>query len=283
MLSSATPTFSKDFLKDDFVVTAAEPWFKAKVQVIHQYMEAFIGNVSGRVDDLVVVDLFSRNGFCSTGHQRDIFPESILSLLAAKLPVSKWILCEEDIENAKALKIRINRHFRKENVLIFEQHPSALIDKFRYYVPQSKGKYKVATLCIVDPFNFKIELSVLEKLAGLGFSFVIPYTFTLNSKINYTHYLSEKEDRIKKYLGNSFEADKLKEVTSNEQFYKKIVKYHQNRMLTIGLSTSLSAHKLESNLMELPVYYVGMYSKNFSTRIIQQEVKQSALVQMGLF
>src|SRR5690606_3332610 len=128
--------------------------------------------VSGRVDEIVVVDLFSRNGFCSSGHQREIFPESAFSLIAAKFPVSTWVLCEEDAENAKALKIRVNRHFRQENILIFEQHPAELIDKFRYYVPQSKGKYKVATLCIVDPFNFKIELSVLEKLAGLGFSFL---------------------------------------------------------------------------------------------------------------
>jgi len=282
MLNSS-PTFSNTFLKDDFVVTAAEPWFKVKVQVIHHYMESFIANISGRVDDIVVVDLFSRNGFCSSGHQREIFPESALSLLAAKYPVSKWILCEEDIENARALKIRVNRHFRQENIIIFEQHPAELIDKFRHYVPQSKGKHKVATLCIVDPFNFKIELSVLEKLVGLGFSFLIPYTFTLNDKINYEHYLTEKVDRIQKYLGNSFEAEKLKEVKSNEQFYKRIVKYHQNRMLTIGLSTSLSAHKLQSGLMALPLYYVGMYSKNFSTRIIQQDVKQSELVQMGLF
>jgi three-Cys-motif partner protein len=190
MLKSTT-TSSFQFQKDDFVVTAAEPWFKVKVQVIHHYFESFVANVSGRVDDLVVVDLFSRNGFCSTGHQREIFPESMLSLLASQLPVSKWILCEEDPENAKALKVRVNRHFRQKNILIFEQHPSDLIDKFRYYVPQTRGRYKVATLCLVDPFNFKIELSVLEKLAALGFSFLIPYTFTLNNKINYHHYLTE--------------------------------------------------------------------------------------------
>ncbi len=282
MLNSSNAS-SKTFQADDFVVTAAEPWFKAKVQVIHHYMESFVANMAGRVDDLVIVDLFSRNGFCSTGYQREVFAESTLSLLASKLPVSKWVLCESDPENAKALKIRINRYFRHENVLILEEQPAALIDKFRYYVPQSKGKQKVAILCLVDPFHFNIEFSVLEKLVGLGFSFLIPYTFTLNSKVNYEHYLVEKIDRIRKYLGNSFEVEKLKEVSSNQQFYKRIVKYHQNRMLTTGLSTSLSAHKLTSGLMDLPIYYVGMYSKNFSTRMIQQDVKQSEITQMGLF
>ena len=90
-------------------------------------------------------------------------------------------------------------------------------------------------------------------------------------------------DRIKKYLGNSFEVEKLRESTSNHNFYKRIVKYHQNRMLTVGLSTSLTAHKLDSGLMELPMYYMGMYSKNFSTRSIQRDVKQSEMTQMGLF
>ena len=251
--------------------------------MIHHYLESFIANVSGRVDEIVVVDLFSRNGFYSSGHQREMFPEAILSLLAARFPISKWVLCEEDLENAKALKIRVNRHFRQENILIFEHHPAALIDKFRYYIPPSKGKHKVAILCLVDPFNLKIELEVLEKLAGLGFSFVIPYTFVLNDKINYQHYLTEKEERIKKYLGNSFEIGMLKTAASNEQFYKRIVKYHQNRMLTIGLATSLSAHKLNSGLMDMPLYYVGMYSKNVSTRIIRHDVKHAEIQQMGLF
>jgi three-Cys-motif partner protein len=184
--SSSSVPFS--FQDDGFVTTAAEPWFKVKVQLIQQYFHSFVTNLSGKVDDIVFVDLFSGSGLYSIGHKRELFAATSISSLQNELPVSKWIFCEHSPENAAALKVRVNKYFRGKNVVIFESKSEQLIDKFRSYVPQSKGSYKVAVFCVVDPFSIDVPFSFIQQLSDLGFSFLIPYTFSLNSRLDYKYY-----------------------------------------------------------------------------------------------
>jgi three-Cys-motif partner protein len=174
---------------------------------------------------------YSGSGLYSIGHQKQLFPSAALASLQYELPVSKWIFCEQSSENAKALKIRVNKYFRGKNVVIFESKPEQLIDKFRTYVPQSKGAYKVAVFCLVDPFSIDIPFTTIDKLNDLGFSFLIPYTFSLGGRLDYNFYIKEQRDRLKKYLGGFQDIEKLEDVKSNFEFYKKLVKIQQNNML----------------------------------------------------
>jgi three-Cys-motif partner protein len=278
-----SPAFFNSFQDDGFVTTAAEPWFKVKVQLIQQYFESFITNVSGKVNDIVFIDLYSGSGLYSIGHQKQLFPSASLAALQYELPVSKWIFCEQSAENAKALKIRVNKYFRGKNVVIFESKPEQLIDKFRSYVPQSKGAYKVAVFCVVDPFSIDIPFTTLDKLNDLGFSFLIPYTFSLSGRLDYKFYLNEHREKLNKYLGGFKDIEKLEGVKSNLEFYKKLVHIQQNNMLMLGLNTTLSVHKLDSGLMELPVYHTGFYSKQLSPKIVVQEIRERATTQFALF
>lgn len=283
MSLTTSPAFFNSFQDDGFVTTAAEPWFKVKVQLIQQYFESFITNVSGKVNDIVFVDLYSGSGLYSIGHQKQLFPSAALMALQYDLPVSKWIFCEQSSENAKALKVRVNKYFRGKNVVIFESKPEHLIDKFRSYVPQSKGNYKVAVLCLVDPFSIDIPFTTLDKLNDLGFSFLIPYTFTLAGRVDYNFYLTDQRERLNKYLGGFRDIEKLQDVKSNLEFYKKLVKIQQNNMLMLGLNTTLSVHKLSSGLMELPYYQMGFYSKQLSTKAVSTDIQKQSTQQFQLF
>jgi three-Cys-motif partner protein len=280
---TTSPAFFNSFQDDGFVTTAAEPWFKVKVQLIQQYFESFITNVSGKVNDIVFVDLYSGSGLYSIGHQKQLFPSAALASLQYELPVSKWIFCEQSSENAKALKIRVNKYFRGKNVVIFESKPEQLIDKFRSYVPQSKGAYKVAVFCVVDPFSIDIPFSTLSYLQGLGFSFLIPYTFSLGSRLDYRFYRKDQKERLARFLGGFRDVDSFEDVKSNVEFYKKLVKIHQNNLLMLGLNTSFTVHKLDSGLMELPYYYMGLFSKQLSPKIVQHEVLAENHHQLDLF
>jgi len=280
---STSPAFFNSFQDDGFVTTAAEPWFKVKVQVIQQYFESFITNVSGKVNDIVFVDLYSGSGLYSFGHQKELFPSVSLTSLQDNLPVSKWIFCEQSSENAKALKVRVNKYFRGKNVVIFESKPEHLLEKFRSYIPQSRAGYKVAVFCVVDPFSLDIPFTTLDKLNDLGFTFLIPYTFSLSSRLDYKFYLREQHDRLKKYLGGFRDFEKLEEVKSNVEFYRKLVKIQQNNMLMLGLNTTVSVHKLSSGLMEMPFYYIGFYSKQLSAKTVAGDIQRQAATQIQLF
>ncbi len=273
---------SKLFPDDGFSITATEPWFKVKVQLLISYIQSFTINVSAKVDEVVFVDLFSGSGLYSVGHQKEIFQGTCLASLAADLPISKWIFCEQDADQTKALKIRVNKYHRGKNVVIFDSAPEELIDKFRSYIPPSKGNYKVAVLCLVDPFSIEIPFATIDKLAALGFSFLMPFTFMVNDRLNYRYYLHENSEKFKKYIGTS-NFERMKGVESNEQFYKRLVRLYQNSMLVTGLNSAVSFHKLESKLMDLPVYSIGFFSKHFSSRAIQADIKVSEHLQFELF
>jgi three-Cys-motif partner protein len=279
----SSSNFFSSFHDDGFVTTAAESWFKVKVQLIQQYFESFIANVSGKVNEIVFVDLYAGSGLYSVGHQKELFPATALAALQYELPVSKWIFCEQSAENAKALKIRVNKNFRGKNVVIFESKPEQLLDKFRSYIPPSKPGHKVAVFCVVDPFSMEIPFTTLDKLNDLGFSFLIPYTFPLAGRLDYSFYLKQQPEKLKKYLGGFKDIDQLQGATNNVAFYKKLVKLQQTNMLMLGLNTTLSVHKLNSALMNLPMYYMGFYSKQLSGKVISGDVQQRTTPQTQLF
>jgi hypothetical protein len=167
-------------------------------------------------------------------------------------------------------------------VVIFDSPLDELMDKFRSYIPPSKVGHKVAVLCLVDPFSVEIPFTMIDKLAALGFSFLMPFTFMVNDRLNYRYYLHEHSEKFKKYMGaGNFE--RMKEVESNEQFYKRLVRLYQNSMMVTGLNSAVSVHKLDSKLMNLPAYSIGFFSRHFSTRAIQEDIKVSEHLQFELF
>lgn len=275
------PKISFDSFPDDGLgVVAAEPWFKVKVQVIQQYLQSFVAQAAGRVDEIIFVDLFAGSGGYCSGYQRELFAGPALACMGLGLPINRWILCESDPEAFNTLKIRVNRYFKGHNVLLQEGRQKDIIEKFRYYVPPSKKGFKVATFCVIDPFSFEVDFALIEKLAALDFTFVIPYTFPLNEKINFQYYIDMQRDKLTSYLRN---VDSLKDVNSNVAFYKRIVQTHQRNMLSVGLQASLTHHKLESKLMDLPAYNVGFYSRQFPAKVVERDVRASTTKQFQLF
>ncbi len=270
-----------NFSKDDFIVTAVEPWFKVKVQVIQDYLQAFLAETTGRVDEIVFVDFFAGSGFYALGHQKEIVPMPSLLGFRQDPPFSKIILREPEPEAAKALRVRVNKYYRGRNTVIFEEGVEDMIDKLRLYIPPSKKNYKVATLCLIDPFSINFQFSAIEKLADMGYSFLVPYTMMLNSRSDYRYYQKEKREELKCFIGPN--ESSVMAANNNTEFYKKLVRAHQHNMLSLGLSVSLSAHKLESKYMDMPMFYVGLFSKQVSAKTVARDVKESMEQQIELF
>ena len=233
-------------------------------------------------DTLVYVDLSAGGGLYSHGHQKEIFPSISLSALAAGWPFSQWVLCEHHAEEATALKARVQRHFRGQNVTVLDHHPDELAEKLRSFTTPAKGSRRVTTLCVVDPFSFDVNFALIRKLAEAGFNFLIPFTFSLNARQNYTYYLQEHPEKVKKFLGAQ-DLHRLQGVESNLQFYKRLVRIYQNNMLMLGLNTTLTMHRADSQLMDLPAYYVGFFSRQLSVRTLQRDIREAQTEQLDLF
>jgi three-Cys-motif partner protein len=271
------------FPNDGLPTVAAESWVKHKMDVISQYLTSFVGHLAGKVDDIVFVDLHAGNGLYSMGSHKELFPSSALISLALDLPISRYVFCESDPDRLTTLKIRVNKYFRNKNVVLLEGKPEDLASRLEIYVPQTKGSYKSAVLCLCDSFSLETPFDCMRQLSEKGFSFLVPFTFALNDRINYEFYLVESRERLKKFLG-THALDRLeKNVDSNLTFYKRMVMIYQNNLLSLGFNGSTSVHKVDSGLMELPVYYMGFYSQNVSTKDVQQNVDATHHVQFDLF
>jgi three-Cys-motif partner protein len=276
--SASVPQFQSDGLS----ITAAEPWFKVKIQLIESYLQAFIMKASGKVDEIIFIDLFSGSGLYSMGHQKEVFPGSNLLSLTLEPPFHKWIFCEDDEEQVYALENRVKKFFPKKNVEILNFPVEELMEALRSHLPRSKAGHKVAALCLADSFSLDNHWDTIEKLADSGVSFLIPFTFTINSRLDAKYYCQEQGDILRRIAGDgSFE--RLCSTESNVHFYKKLVRIYQNNFLVKGLNSAVSTHKLESKLMELPAFDIGFFSKQFSAQAIQRDVNVSEHLQFELF
>lgn len=254
-----------------------------KVAIIRQYLSAYVALLAGRVDDIVFVDLFAGNGMYSIGAQRDLFPGSALMALSLDLPITKFVFCDSDPARLNTLKIRINRYFRNRNVILLDGRPEELIDRINLYVPRSKGNYRSAVLCLCDPFSLELPFDVVHRLGDMDFSFLVPFTFPINERLDHQFYLTEHNERLKKFLGSSG-AERLEHTFDNNQsFYKRLVRIYENNLLSLGFNSTTSVHKLDSGLMELPLYYIGFFSKVVATRAIQEDVEAAHHIQFELF
>jgi three-Cys-motif partner protein len=278
---AALTSDTHSFFADDFSITAIEPWFKVKVQVIRDYLQAFTLQTTGFADEIIFLDLQSGSGFYSLGYKKQIVLMPALEALRLVPGFTKVILNEPNAEAAKALKVRVNRYFRNKNVLLFENTTDELIEKLHHFIPPPKRNFKVAALCLVDVHHFTYSFKQIEKLANMGFSFIVPYTFPLTTRTNYKFYQREQSANLKAFIGPNDSA--VFTATQNQEFYKKLVRCHQNNMLTLGLQVSLSAHKNETDQLDVPVFYVGMYSKIISAKEIVKEVKENNQQQFELF
>lgn len=270
-----------NFLSDGFNVTATEPWFKVKVEVVQSYLRAFVLNVSVRADEIVFIDLFAGSGLYSIGYQKEIFPGSSFAALSADLPITRWILCERDPESLRLLHRRSERYFKRKNIAILDHELQELPDKFMRMINPLKHHHSVAVFCLIDPFALDIPFALINSLSSQGFTFLIPFTLLLNERLDYQHYLKEHPEKLRKFLG-THNFERMLGVQSNVQFYNRLIRIYQNSMLVMGLNAALSVHKLTSRLMELPAYYVGLFTKQFSARDILQDLKSVEVMEFGM-
>ncbi|MCS6972928.1 MAG: hypothetical protein NZM13_00435 [Cyclobacteriaceae bacterium] len=273
----------QSFPDDDLVCTAAEPWFIHKTGIIRQSAGLFISKLAAHTDEFILIDLFAGSGFYTIGNKKERYAGIALELMRAGLPFNRWILCERDKNSAHALRVRTRRFFRDKQVLILEDALRILPEKLSWYIPRSSRRHRVSALCIVDSFSFEFPFEFVVQTLPLGINFIIPFTFCLNDQHNWQFYLHEQRDKLERYLGRSSKGTKLETVTDNRNFYKHLVRLYHQEMLMQGIGGSLSVHSLDSGLMELPSYYVGMFTAIPAVRNVQREVQQQMFTQFTLF
>jgi three-Cys-motif partner protein len=238
-------------------------------------------NAFQKADEVVFVDLFAGSGLYSIGYQKAIFASSGFQAMSSSFPFTKWIFCERQAEQLKALDRRIRKYFPGLDTEIIDTS-ERYMDQLLEAIPVSKPGRRVAVICLVDAFSLDIPITTIYKLVSMGYSLLMPFTFVLNQRMGCRYYVEENSEILRRFLGDQ-NIDKLKDLESNLHFYKRLVRLYQNNMLVTGLNAAISTHRLQSRMMELPTYHVGFFSRQFSTVAVQKEVNGSEFFQYELF
>ncbi len=267
---------------DGLATTSAEPWFKEKIKTMIQYIDAYTVNMSYRTHELMLIDLFSGNGIYTLGEQRGNFTGFNLSILSREPSYNKFCFCTTNAEDARALRIRINKWYKDKNVLLLEGERADLVNRLKLYVPKSNVSFKVGSICVIDAFSLRIDYVWLDLLAEYGFDFLLVFTFPLNEYYNWQYYLKEERSTLSKFLGAWNALEKLEKAShDNLSFYKKLFELHQQDMKLLGYDCAMHSHKFDSGLMNIPMYYTASFTRHISARMMQKELGEST--QMGLF
>lgn len=267
---------------DGFAVTTAEPWVKHKVSLIGKYLSAFVSALASQVDEIIFVDLYARNGLYCLGARKEVFPGIPIMALQQNLPISKFVFCESDAEQSRVLKIRTNKYFKDKNVVLLQGRPEDIIDKIKMYVPEPRRSHKVATLCVADAFGLEPGFDTVKKLSEHDFTFLIPITFHLGSKIDYRFYLTKEKVKLREFLGMETDQPEWK-AESNGIFYKQLIHHWETQVTELGMNASVSTHKMDSGLMEMPTYSICLFSKKYSAKAIQLDALAGSHIQFALF
>lgn len=221
------------------------------------------------MDEIVLVDLFARNGLYCLGAKMDIFSGVAFTALQQSIPIDRFVLCEEDPDQFRALKIRTNKYFRENNIILLNEKSSSLVEKIKMYVPPSTKKYRVATICVADSFQLEPALQTIHDLGLHGINFIVPVSFHLGNKIDHRFYLSDNKARLKSFLGYISDREKSWRPENNELFYRQLIQIWKSRLQDQGLHVQSVAQRLDSGLMEIPTYQVMLISPKISSRLLQ--------------
>lgn len=262
---------------DGFAIPEIEQWNIEKYRLIGKYIETFTQSMRERSEDMIYVDLTAGSGINKVRESGDTILGSPLIALSNPISFSKYIFCERETELVQALKIRINKQFRRKNVVIFGRDVNAMTDKFSFYIPKNTGKYKVSGICLIDAYSMNIHFEAIKSLAELGMNFLLVFSLPMNKFHNYNYYNTQGKDSLQKFMGASLkDLEGLKNATNNETYFRFLVKNYKTQIESLGYKTTGSFQPLSSKEMELPFYYLGYFAQDHSAEKMWKEVQKSA-------
>ncbi len=271
---------------DGFAIREIEKWNVEKYRLIGKYIETFTQSMRERSEDMIYVDLTAGSGINKIKETDDLILGSPLIALSNPIAFSKYIFCERETELVQALKIRINKQFRRKNVVIFGRDVNLMTDKFSFYIPKNNGKYKVSGICLIDAFSMNIHFEAIKALAELGMNFLLVFSMPFNEYQNHDYYKTEGKDTLEKFMGKPVgELEGLQDATTNELYFRYLVKNYKTSIESLGYKATGSFQPISSTEMDLPFYYLGYFAQNHSAEKMWKEVQKSTAsrAQFNLF
>src|SRR5207244_6684804 len=121
----------------------------------------------------VYVELYAGAGYSRIRGTSRVIAGSPLRALTIEDPFDKYVFCEENPENLKALKARVKRHAPGVSVAYVGGDCNRKVVEILAEIPVGSKTDTVLTLCFIDPYDIGIEFETVRVLSARFVDFLV--------------------------------------------------------------------------------------------------------------
>jgi len=250
---------------DDNFTPEVRAWSLEKYKLVGSYCDIFTNSMKDKWNQLVYIDLFAGAGYSKITETGNTYLSSALLAMSIPNPFTKYILCEEDIDRYTALQNRVKKDFSHLDVTIINGDSNKIIDQVYKSIPPFNKGNTLLPFCFVDPYSLNLHFNTIEKLGSkMLMDFLILQALHMDGNRNLAKYLKEENEKIALYLGNNNWREEFNPSCNNysTNFVKFLADQYLNNMKSMGYVPEKNMHQIRSNEKNLPLYYLGYYSKH---------------------
>jgi len=247
---------------DGLVCPEVGAWTESKHSFASLYAKLFS---SGMKEKWHYLELYAGAGYSRVRGTSRVIAGSPLRALTLEHPFDEYVFCEENPENVRALKARVERHAPGASVEYVEGDCNKKVGEILARIPVGSRTDTVLTLCFVDPFDIGIEFETIRRLSVRFIDFLVLLAVFMDANRNYDRYIKAGDVRVEKFLGSNSWRDRwCIAQQSGASFPRFLASEYDKSMESLRyLDTPLhTMHKVRSDEKNLPLYYLALFSRH---------------------
>lgn len=253
-------------LDDDGLLTPeVGSWGEEKYRLLSCYASMFTGSMINKWDCLVYLDLFAGAGRARIKGSNKVVNSSALIALANTPTFTKYVFCDEDLDNVKALEERIAREYPQVDASILNADANLQTEQLLRSIPRAHKGNSVLTLCLVDIFKMdNLKFSTIRALSKMYMDFLVLIPSDMDANRNEKNYLNPNNTTVDEFLGNKGWRNRWKSSDKDPRsFGQFIVHEFGNSMSEIGFTAPKLEHTVGiRNSKNRFIYRLALYSKS---------------------
>jgi three-Cys-motif partner protein len=263
------------------------PWAEQKHDHLRSYATIFSTGMRKKWRTRVYVDLFTGAGKAIIEGTSRVVPSSALIVLGVKFPFDRYVFCEKDDGNLRALRARVMSTAPAADVRYVSGDCNARITDLLAELP-SPGTRDALTFCFVDPFGVSdLKFETIRRLAQerrIDFLTLVPSH--MDATRNEIRLTRANEPILDDFLGNRDwrsrwgAADREPAPPSFGVF---VVQEFGRSMEGLGYQKSTPKEAAPVDARNRPIYHLAFFSKNPRGSDFWKKSKRSASKQGVLF
>ena len=275
----------KSLEDDGLAIPEIGAWGEDKYRLVSYYASLFVSSIRDRWDALVYLDMFAGSGYSRIRGSVRIVSASPLQVLRLAYHFDKYVFCEENDENARALKDRCARLYPDSKVTVIPGDSNKLVNKILSEMPQPSHGYKVLVFCFLDPFYMRnLKFATIIALSKRFMDFLVLIPSGMDANRNEQNYVREDNTTLDDFLGTREWRARWQQAKSNGRSFENFVVNEFGRSMEgIGyIDPGIeSAAPVRSDDRNLLLYRLALYSKHPLANKFWKETKKYTNPQMG--